>query len=207
MYPKEPLNTSHRISYFITPESSMHLELSNLPTLFTDAELARDISTRKSYYCTIVVVMNVIVQMKVKKTIRIMQHTTDSEMNGAFVGVRHLKPLRQLYSFMGVPLGDPTTLHVDNAAVASIIDSDRMTPRCRHIDILIALLQSVKGVEFSVDLTKTQLMLADMGTKPQNSTALRRFKYWGLGAKFLPEETHPHYKLLQMQFYEQSIKW
>jgi hypothetical protein len=151
--------------------------------------------------------MNVIVQMKVKKTVCIMQHMTDSEMNGAFVGVRHLKPLRQLCSFMGVPLGDPTTLHVDNAAIASIIDSNQMTPRCCHIDIPIALLQSVKGIEFSVELTKTQMMLANMGTKLQNSPALRQFKYWGLGAKFLPEETHPHYKLLQMQFYEQSIKW
>jgi hypothetical protein len=70
----------------------MNLGVSNLPTLFTDAELGQGLTTRKLYYCTIIVtiivVMNVIIQMKVKKTIRIMQHTTDSEMIGSFVGVR-----------------------------------------------------------------------------------------------------------------------
>jgi hypothetical protein len=52
-----------------------------------------------------------------------MQYTTDAELNGAYVGVRHLKPIRQLFAFMGSLLGEPSTLHVDNAAVASIIDS------------------------------------------------------------------------------------
>jgi hypothetical protein len=66
----------------------MNLGVSNLPTLFTDAELAQGLTTRKLYYCTIIVVMNVIIQVKVKKTIRIMQHTTESEMIGSFVGVR-----------------------------------------------------------------------------------------------------------------------
>jgi hypothetical protein len=46
MFPREPFTKSHSISYYVSPESSMNLEVSNLPTLFTDAELARDISTR-----------------------------------------------------------------------------------------------------------------------------------------------------------------
>jgi hypothetical protein len=121
------------------------------------------------------------------------------------VGVRHLKPLRQLFAFMGFPLGSLTTLHVDNAAVAAIISSDRITPRCRHIDIPIALLQSEKDKDFIVDLTKTQLMLADMGTKPCKGPALHCFKYWGLGARFLPAPDHCHYNLLQMQYYEKSF--
>jgi hypothetical protein len=202
MFPREGFDKHHSVSYFITPESQMELEISNLPTLFTDAELARDISTRKSYYCTVITILNVIVQMKVKKTTRIMQHTTDAELNGAYVGVRHLKPIRQLFAFLGAPLGEPTALHVDNAAVASIIDSGRLTPRTRHVDIPIALLQSEKDIEFYIRLLRTQLMLADMGTKPNKAPALRRFKYWGLGARFYPSPGHPHYILLQLQFYE-----
>jgi hypothetical protein len=202
MFPRETFEKHHSVSYFITPESHMNLEISNLPTLFTDAELARDITTRKSYYCTIITVLNVIVQMKVKKTTRIMQHTTDAELNGAYVGVRHLKPIRQLFAFMGAPLGEPSTLHVDNAAVASIIDSGRLTPRTRHFDIPIALLQSEKDKEFYIRLLRTQLMLADMGTKPNKGPALRRFKYWGMGARFYPSPGHPHYIMLQLQFYE-----
>jgi hypothetical protein len=205
MFPRGSIQGSQNISYFVTPEHSMNLEVSNLPTLFTDAELARDLTTRKSYYCTIIVVMNVIVQMKVKKTIRIMQHTTDSELHGAFVGVRYLKPIRQLCAFMGFPLGKPTTLHVDNAAVEAIIKSDRVTPRCRHIDIPIALLQFEKDRDYIIDLTKTQLMLADMGSKPCKTHTLQRFKYWGLGARFLPPPGHPHYDMLELQFYEKTF--
>jgi hypothetical protein len=204
MFPREPFTSSHSVSYYVTPETSMSLEISNLPTLFTDAELARDISTRRSYYCTVIVVLNVIVQMKVKKTVRIMQHTTDAELNGAYCGVRHLKPIRQLFSFMGLPLGEPTTLHTDNAAVAAIIDSGRLTPRVRHVDIPIAFLQSEKGIEFYIKLLCTQLMLADMGTKPNSAPTLRRFKYWGMGERFYPAPGHEHYILLQMQFYEQN---
>jgi hypothetical protein len=202
MFPREPFSNSHSVSYYVTPESSMDLEISNLPTLFTDAKLARDLSTRRSYYCTVVVVLNVIVQMKVKKTVRVMQHTTDAELNGAFCGVRHLKPICQLFAFMGLPLGDPTTLHTDNAAVAAVIESGRLTPRCRHVDILIALLQFEKGKEFYINLICTQLMLADMGTKPNKAPALRRFKYWALGARFYPSNDHEHFILLQMQYYE-----
>jgi hypothetical protein len=140
--------------------------------------------------------------MKVKKTVRIMQHTTDAELNGAFCGVRHLKPVRQLFAFMGVPLGDPTTLHTDNAAVAAVIDSGRLTPRCCHTDIPIALLQSERGIQFYINLLRTYFMLADMGTKPNKAPALRRFKYWGMGAIFYPPEGHEHYILLQLQYYE-----
>jgi hypothetical protein len=202
MFPREPFTNKHSVSYYVTPESSMSLEIANLPTLFTDAELARDITTRRSYYCTIIVILNIIVQMKVKKTVRIMQHTTDAELNGAFCGVRHLKPIRQLFSFMGIPLGDPTTLHTDNVAVAAVIESGRLTPRCRHVDIPIALLQFEKGKDFYINLIRTQLMLADLGTKPNKAPALRRFKYWGLGARFYPSEGHEHYILLQLQYYE-----
>jgi hypothetical protein len=173
MFPHASINGSQNASYFITPESSMNLEVLNLPTLFTDAKLARDISTRKSYYCTIIVVMNVIIQMKVKNTIRIMQHTTDSELNGAFCGVRQLKPVHQLCAFMGFPLGQPSTLNIDNAAVESIIKSDRITPRCCHLDIPIALLQFEKDKDYVVNLIQTQLMLVDMGTKPCKGPALK----------------------------------
>jgi hypothetical protein len=61
--------------------------------------------------------------MKVKKTDKIMQHTTDSEMNTAFIGVCHLKSIWQLFSFFDTLLSKPTTLNTDNVAVAAIINS------------------------------------------------------------------------------------
>jgi hypothetical protein len=205
MFPRASFEEFNSVSYYVTPESSIDLEIANLPTLFTDAELARDLTTRRSYFCTVIVVLNVIIHMKVKKTDKIMQHTTDSEMNAAFAGVRYLKPIRQLFAFFGTPLGKPTTLNTDNAAVAAVINSGRITPRCRHIDIPIALLQSEKDKDFVISLVRTMLMLADMGTKPLSPVLLRWFKYWGLGARFLPSKDHPHYMYLQLEFYEISF--
>ncbi len=93
-------------------------------------------------------------------------------------------------------------MNTDNAAVAAVINSGRITPRCRHIDIPIALLQSEKDKEYIINLVRTNVMLADMGTKPLKSALVCWFKYWGLGARFLPSPDHPHYAHLQMQYYE-----
>ena len=192
------------ISIASTNEKPIELEVTNLPNLFTDAELARDLATRHSYFCTCITVFNVLIQIKVKKTSTIMQHTTDSEMKGSFAGVRQLLPVRQLFAFNGYPLAEPSPLFVDNAAVAAIIDSKRMTPRCRHIDIPIALLQQEKDKAFKIKLIRTMIMLADMGTKANTPKYHRMFKLWATGAQFLPPPDHPHYKLLEMQYYEQN---
>ena len=98
-----------------------------------------------------------------------MAHTTDSEMHGAFNGVRRLLPVRQIVSFMGYPPKNPSTLFLDNKAVHDVIDSNKMTPRCRHLDIPIAYLQQEKGKSFEQKLVKTHQMLADFGTKPFRS--------------------------------------
>jgi hypothetical protein len=52
------------------------------------------------------------------------------ELKGAYIGVCQVLPICQLFYFLGYPLGKPSTLHVDNAAVAAIIAADKMTPRC-----------------------------------------------------------------------------
>lgn len=131
-----------------------------------------------------------------------MTHTTDSELKANFEGVRHLIPIRALFDYMGCPLTDPSVSFADNRAVSSIIESERMTPRCRHFDIPIAFLHEHKGKVYENRLITTDKMLADMGTKPNTPAILKRFKYWGTGERFLPPAHHMHYKLLQMEFYE-----
>jgi hypothetical protein len=204
VYPRKSFDTYETIRYFVTQDSSLQLEIHGLPTIFTDAELARDIATRKSYFCTMIMVFNVIVQMKIKKTSTIMHHTTDAELKGAFTGVRQVLPIRQLFSFLGYPLGKPSTLHVDNAAVAAIIAADKMTPRSRHFDIPVALLQSEKNKSFVANLCRTQIMVADMGTKPNDPQTHCRFKLWSMGAIHLPKEGTEHFDLLQMRYYEMN---
>ena len=126
-------------------------------------------------------------------------------MHGAFNGVRRVLPVQQTVTFMGFPPKKPTDLYIDNKSVYDVIDSNRMTPRCRHLDIPIAYLQQEKGKTFNHKLVKTQQMLADFGTKPLVTNIHNRFKYWATGAKFLPTKGTEHYNLLHMEYYEKNF--
>ena len=144
-------------------------------------------------------------QAKVTKTTTVMTHTTDAELHGSFNGVRRLLPIRRLLEFMGFPAPLPTPLYIDNAAVDAVIDANRLTPRCRHLDIPIAFLQQEKGKSYEQFLIRTQQMLADFGTKPLVTLLHKRFKYWVTGASYLPLPETLHYNLLKMCFYEKCF--
>ena len=131
-----------------------------------------------------------------------MLHTTDSELKGGSSGVRQLLPIRQLFSFNGYKLQSPTMSYTDNAAVHAIIESNRMTPRCRHIDIPIAFLHQEHQKSYKINLIRTMIMLADMGTKANTPRYHKQFKYWSTGVHFLPPSNSTHWSLLQMEFYE-----
>ena len=202
IYPRQPFNGSTTVSWYATPDTKYEVTVPNLPSIFADAELARCIATRRTYYCVIITVFNVFILMKIKKTSTIAHHTTDAEMKASYDGVRHILPVRQLFAFSGLPLKDPSKMYTDNAAVHAIIDSKRMTPRCRHLDIPIAFLHQEKDRSYQLDLCRTLVMLADMGTKPHSPQYQKLFKYWASGQQYLPLPDTEHYNLLQMQYYE-----
>ena len=131
-----------------------------------------------------------------------MRRTTDSEMTATYTGVNCLIPVQKNFQFSGLPLDKPSTAFTNNAAVHSVVDSSRMTPRCRHLDIHIAFLQQEKNKSYQLQLCRTLVMLADMGTKPHAPQYVKLFKYWATGEHFLPKEGTEHYKLLQMEYYE-----
>ena len=131
-----------------------------------------------------------------------MLHTTDAEMKGGSAGVQQLQPVRRLFEFSGFPLGQPSQAYTDNSAVHAIVESGKMTPRCRHIDIPIALMHQEYNRSFKLELIRTMIMLADMGTKINTPKYHTFFKKWASGEQYLPPCDHVHYKLLMMEFYE-----
>ena len=154
------------LSFIATPGETIDVTIPNHLSMFSDSEFARSLTDRKTWFCTIIMLCNVGIQMKVKKTSTIMTHTTDAELHSAFNGVRRLLPIRRLLEFLGFPAPLPSPLYIDNSAVDSIIDANRLTPRCRHLDIPIAFLHQEKGKSFEQFLIRTHQMLADFGTKP-----------------------------------------
>ena len=133
-----------------------------------------------------------------------MLHTTDSELKGGSSGVRQLLPIRQLFSFNGYPFPGPSKSFTDNAAVHAIIESQRMTPRCKHIDVPISFLHQEHNQSYHIVLIRTMVMLADMGTKANTPKYHKDFKYWASGARFLPPKDSEHWKLLHMHLYEMN---
>ena len=144
------------------------------------------------------------IQIKTSKSDTIMLHTTDSETKAAFSGIRRLQPVRRLLESMGFPCDKPTPAYMDNAALEAIINSERLTPRSRHLDIPIAFMHEQKNRSFVPRLIRTYYMLADIGTKPLNPIIHRRLKYWLCGAQFYPKEGTEHYSLLNMELYERN---
>ena len=140
--------------------------------------------------------------MKVTKSSTVMTHTTDSEMTATYTGVNILIPIRKLFEFSGLPLSDPSTAYTDNSAVHAVVDSERTSTRCRHLDISIAFLHQEKGRTYQLQLCRTLVMLADMGTKPHIPQYTKMFKYWATGECYLPQQGTEHYELLQMENYE-----
>ena len=205
MYPRTNIDGKSQVSYVINPNMNATLDIPNTHVLFSDAEFGRCLTTRNSYYCTLILVLGVAVQMKVQKTVSPMTHTTDAELKANFDGCRNLIPVRSLFQYMGCPLSDPSNSYCDNRAVFSIVENERMTPRCRHFDIPIAFLQAHKNIVYKPILVPTDKMLADIGTKPNTPAVFKRLKYWITGARFLPPPDHLHFRLLQLQFYEQDF--
>jgi hypothetical protein len=203
-FPKSTFESSNKIIALNSPDPTHQIEVQNVPSLFTDAELAKDLGTRRTYFCSIITVFNVVVDMKIQRSSTVMQHTTDSEMFGSAKGLNRLRPVRQLFAFCGYPLPLPTTMYGDNSAVEAVITSKRMTPRCRHIDIPIAILQEEYDKSFKMQLIRTMVMLADMGTKANSPQYHKLFKYWASGTQFLPPIGHNHYDLLHLQYYEKN---
>ena len=123
-------------------------------------------------------------------------------MTATYSGVNAIIPIRKIFMFSGIPLKQPSTAFTDNAAVHAIIDSERMTTWCRHLDIQVAFLHQEKDTSYQLQLCRTLVMLADVGTKPHIPQHIRRFKYWATGAQYLPKPGSEHYELLEMKYYE-----
>ena len=63
-YPRNSLQGTTTISYFVSPDKQIEMKLPNNLQLFTDSEFAHSLSNRKSYYCVISILLNVAIQCK-----------------------------------------------------------------------------------------------------------------------------------------------
>jgi hypothetical protein len=124
VYPHHPFSGTTTLSQFVTPAQQIKLTIPNDLQLFVNAELARNLSDQKSYYCVVIMINAVAIEFKMKKTTIIVTHTTDAETKAQFVAVCHLQPIQRLLESMGYPCPVPTNVYTDNSAVTAIVEAN-----------------------------------------------------------------------------------
>ena len=85
-------------------------------------------------------------------------------------------------------------MYEDNEAVVTSVNSHRITPQLRHIDIPLCYMhnEQAKGI-FEVVHVGTRIQMANMGTKPETGLALLRNSSLCMGhihLKDLPADQH-----------------
>ena len=83
--------------------------------------------------------------------------------------------------------GSPTLNWEDNKSCISVVESKRVTPRVKHIDISVCFLQEQfdNGL-FLPKYEKSIIMPADMCTKPCSGPMIIRSTKWMTGFRFNP---------------------
>ena len=94
---------------------------------------------------------------------------------------------------LALQTGETTVQREDNTSCISIVESKRVTPRVKHIDITVWFLQEQfdNGL-FLHKYEKSSVILADMCTKPCSGPKIRRITKWMTGFRFYPTSETEH---------------
>ena len=201
MYPRPNKTKSPDImlsSYFGKGEAEMKDGTPELQA-WTDADLARDIVSRRSTTSTIHTWGDVAFAAQCVKQPDIASSTNDAEVRSLFYATKRTLLYRSILRSIGRPQQHPTVTHEDNAATIAQVIKDRLTPRVKHIDILISWLNeqySRKHIEPVFCTSDNQA--GDMNTKPHGGYKLQEKYLPMVGHQHYPPPTSTHYKQLQL---------
>ena len=129
--------------------------------------------------------------------------TNDAEVISLFQATRRTLAYRSILGSLDTPQNQPTPTHEDNEATIAQVLNDRLTPRVKHIDVIISWLNNQFGRERMAPVAcPSELEKGDMNTKPHGGSTLQQ-KYLPLvGYQFYPPPNSTHYKLLQLNEFE-----
>ena len=105
-----------------------------------------------------------------------------------------LKTFRLLLTSIRFTAISPTIVYKDNEAIATSVNSHRITPQLRHINILLCYMhnEQTKGL-FEVIQTPMRIQIANMDTKAETGLSLFCNSSISIGyvhLKDLPEDQH-----------------
>ena len=107
---------------------------------------------------------------------------------------------------MNAPQPGPTPIFKDNKATIAQVFNDRLTPRVRHIDVLVAFVNDQFSRERLTPIyCASENNKADKNSKPHGGQTLQAKHLATNGFIFHLPPDSKHYKLLQLDLFEIGI--
>ena len=144
MYPRKKVEKNKIVAHHAKGEGGI-TDLKNIREhnglkMYTDADLAKDMTTRRSVTSVVHEYNEVAFAWKIVKQTGVALHTNGSEIRAFFTGVKRTKIFRRFFESLGRTIKGPTPSYEDNDATIHQIQADKLTPRIKHLDIMMTWL-------------------------------------------------------------------
>ena len=129
--------------------------------------------------------------------------TNDAEARSLFQATQRTLAYRSILKSLDTPQPHSTPTHEDNVATIAQVLNDRLTPRVKHIDVIIIWINNQFGRDRMVPVPcPSELEKGDMNTKQHGGSTLQQKFLPLVGFQFYPPPNSEHYKLLQLNEFE-----
>ena len=170
---------------------------------WSDADFCRDILARRSTTSTEHTYNKVSFAWSCTKQPTPGGSVNDAETRSLFQATRKTAWFRSILQSLNVPQVHPTPTFEDNRATIAQVMNDRLTPRVRHIDVLVAWLNDQFARECTTPIIcSTTDNIADKNSKPHGGQTLQQKHLSTVGFKHYPPPDTDHHKHLQLDLYE-----
>eukprot|EP00957_Ditylum_brightwellii_P153322 11668632-Ditylum_brightwellii.AAC.1 len=197
MYPRKPFEETKLASHFGAGKAEYSKLYKYIITSSANADLACDLRDTRSTTSNIITVNGVTTHWYNVKQPEPTNATSNAELMGLHKIVNTTSNIRKFSTSIGYPIGEPTTLYEDTVGTIRAIVSDRVTPtHCNHGVMFHTVLHHKKVGTFGIEYAKSDMMLADINTKPQGGPTPQKKVDRIIGTRYYPPTHSEHHRLL-----------
>ena len=170
---------------------------------WSDADFSRDVLSRRSTTSAEHTYNSVSFAWTCTKQPEPGGSVNEAETRALFQTTRKTIWYRSILQSLHIPQHHPTPTFEDNQATIAQVLNDRLTPRIRHIDVLVAWLNDQFLRErFTPVRCHTSNNNADKNTKPHGGKTLQTMHLRTNGFQFYPPAGSEHHQLLQLDLFD-----
>jgi hypothetical protein len=171
---------------------------------WSDAEFCRDVLSRRSTTSAEHTYNGVAFAWTCSKQPEPGGSVNDAETRALFQTTRKTVWFRNILQSLNAPQQEPTPTFEDNKATIAQVLNDRLTPRVRHIDVLVAWLnEQFSRAKVMVPVTCSSLdNIADKNSKPHGGQTLQKKHLATNGYEHYPPPGSNHNRLLQLDKFD-----